>query len=138
MATPETRGRTQVHIPPPSRPRYSVPRRCILCASLLWLETGPAPTLPPGNRPWGQANRLLSGGFGRRAGWAVGWPPTMSPEAAERFVAGRWTLQTALRRGPSGVIWRATEVAGGHRLAVEQLRLPAPPDPADPGQAAPG
>src|SRR4029450_11002278 len=60
----------------------------------------------------------------------------MSAGAAERFVAGRWTLQTALRRGPSGVIWRATEGAGGHRLAVEQLRLPAPPDPADPGQSA--
>jgi len=60
----------------------------------------------------------------------------MSSEAAERLVAGRWTLHTALRRGPSGVIWRATEVAGGRRLAVEQLRLPAPPDPADPGQSA--
>jgi serine/threonine protein kinase len=60
----------------------------------------------------------------------------MSSEAAERLVAGRWTLQTALRRGPSGVIWRATEVAGGRHLAVEQLRLPAPPDPGDPGQSA--
>jgi serine/threonine protein kinase len=60
----------------------------------------------------------------------------MSSEAAERLVAGRWTLDTALRRGPSGVIWRATEVADGRRLAVEQLRLPAPPDPADPGQSA--
>jgi hypothetical protein len=60
----------------------------------------------------------------------------MASEAAERLVAGRWTLHTALRRGPSGVIWRATEVADGHQLAVEQLRLPAPPDPADPGQSA--
>jgi hypothetical protein len=60
----------------------------------------------------------------------------MSSEAAERLVAGRWTLETALRRGPSGVIWQATEVAGGRHLAVEQLRLPAPPDPADPGQSA--
>jgi hypothetical protein len=49
----------------------------------------------------------------------------MSPDAAERLVAGRWTLHTALRRGPAGVIWRATEVAGGRRLAVEELRLPA-------------
>jgi eukaryotic-like serine/threonine-protein kinase len=57
----------------------------------------------------------------------------MSSQAAERLVAGRWTLETALRRGPSGVIWRATEVAGGRHLAVEQLRLPAPPDPGDPG-----
>jgi len=60
----------------------------------------------------------------------------MSSEAAERLVAGRWTLHTALRRGPSGVIWRATEAAGGRLMAVEQLRLPAPPDPADPGQSA--
>jgi eukaryotic-like serine/threonine-protein kinase len=60
----------------------------------------------------------------------------MSSEAAERLVAGRWTLETALRRGPSGVIWRAAEVDGGRRLAVEQLHLPAPPDPADPGQSA--
>ena len=60
----------------------------------------------------------------------------MSSEAAERLVAGRWTLETALRRGPSGVIWRATEGAGGRHLAVEQLRLPAPPDPGDPGQSA--
>jgi eukaryotic-like serine/threonine-protein kinase len=60
----------------------------------------------------------------------------MSPEAAERLVAGRWTMHTALRRGPSGVIWRATEMPGGRRLAVEQLRLPSPPDPADPGQSA--
>ena len=60
----------------------------------------------------------------------------MSSEAAERLIAGRWMLQTALRRGPCGVIWRATEVAGGRRLAVEQLRLPGPRDPADPGQSA--
>src|SRR5512132_2234023 len=134
MATPETRCRTQVHIP--SRPRYSVPRRCILCASPLWLGTGPAPTLPPGNRPLVQANRLLNGGFGWRSVWSYGVAPTMSSEAAERLVAGRWMLETALRRGPSGVIWRAAEAAGGRRLAVEQLHLPAPPDPADPGQSA--
>jgi eukaryotic-like serine/threonine-protein kinase len=60
----------------------------------------------------------------------------MSPDAAERLVAGRWTLHTALRRGPSGVVWRATEVAGGRPLAVEELRLPARPDPGEPGQAA--
>ena len=60
----------------------------------------------------------------------------MSPDAAERLVAGRWTLHTALRRGPSGVIWRATEVAGGRSLAVEELRLPARPDPEELGQAA--
>ncbi|HET8788479.1 MAG TPA: protein kinase, partial [Actinomycetes bacterium] len=60
----------------------------------------------------------------------------MSPDAAERLVAGRWTLHTALRRGPSGVIWRATEVSGGRPLAVEELRLPARPDPEEAGQAA--
>src|SRR5215211_5711356 len=134
MATPETRCRTQVHIP--SRPRYSVPRRCILLASPLASRPDPASTLPPGNRPWVEANRLLSGGFGRRSVWSYGLASTMSSEAAERLVAGRWTLHTALRRGPSGVIWRATEAAGGRLMAVEQLRLPAPPDPADPGQSA--
>jgi eukaryotic-like serine/threonine-protein kinase len=60
----------------------------------------------------------------------------MSQEAAERLVAGRWTLHAALRAGGHGVVWRATEVATGRRLAVEQLRLPTPPDPADPAQAA--
>jgi serine/threonine protein kinase len=59
----------------------------------------------------------------------------MSHDAAERLVAGRWTLHTALRRGPAGVIWRATD-ADGRDLAVEELRLPARPDPAGGGQAA--
>jgi eukaryotic-like serine/threonine-protein kinase len=49
----------------------------------------------------------------------------MSSDAAERLVAGRWTLHTALRRGPAGVIWRATELVDGRQLAVEELRLPA-------------
>jgi serine/threonine protein kinase len=60
----------------------------------------------------------------------------MSSDAAERLVAGRWTLQTALRRGPAGVIWRATDAAGGRSLAVEELRLPTRPDPGDAEQAA--
>ena len=55
--------------------------------------------------------------------------PHMSHDAAERLVAGRWTLHTALRRGPAGVSWRATD-ADGRELAVEELRLPARPDPA--------
>ena len=58
----------------------------------------------------------------------------MSHDAAERPVAGRWTLHTALRRGPAGVIWRATD-ADGRELAVEELRLPARPDPAGGDQA---
>jgi serine/threonine protein kinase len=57
----------------------------------------------------------------------------MSHDAAERLVAGRWTLHTALRRGPAGVIWRATD-ADGRELAVEELRLPARLEPAG-GQA---
>ena len=59
----------------------------------------------------------------------------MSHDAAERLVAGRWTLHTALRRGPAGVIWQATD-ADGRRLAVEELRLPTRPDPGDTDQAA--
>jgi eukaryotic-like serine/threonine-protein kinase len=53
----------------------------------------------------------------------------MSSDAAERLVAGRWTLQTALRRGPAGVIWRATDLAGHRPVAVEVLELPAGLDP---------
>jgi serine/threonine protein kinase len=60
----------------------------------------------------------------------------MSQDAGERLVAGRWTLHTPLRRAPRGVAWRATEVATGRRLAVEQLRLPEGADPGGPGQAA--
>jgi serine/threonine protein kinase len=60
----------------------------------------------------------------------------MSQDAAARLVGGRWMLHTPLRRAQRGVTWRATEVATGRRLAVEQLRLPARPDPAVPGQAA--
>ena len=62
----------------------------------------------------------------------------MSPDAAERLVAGRWTLHTALRRGPAGVIWRATEVDGGHPLAVEELHLPTLADPGGGGPDGPG
>jgi hypothetical protein len=51
----------------------------------------------------------------------------MSHDAAERLVAGRWTLHTALRRGPAGVIWQATDAADGRQLAVEELRLAARP-----------
>jgi eukaryotic-like serine/threonine-protein kinase len=53
----------------------------------------------------------------------------MSSDAAERLVAGRWMLQAAMRRGPSGVVWRATDLEDGRPLAVEEL-TPAvwPPD----------
>jgi eukaryotic-like serine/threonine-protein kinase len=53
----------------------------------------------------------------------------MAQDAAERLVAGRWMLHTALRRGPAGVIWRATDLATHHPLAVEELHLPSLPDP---------
>jgi eukaryotic-like serine/threonine-protein kinase len=59
----------------------------------------------------------------------------MAQDAAARLVGGRWMLHTPLRRAQRGVTWRATEVATGRRLAVEQLRL-ARPDPAVPEQAA--
>jgi eukaryotic-like serine/threonine-protein kinase len=55
----------------------------------------------------------------------------MSSDAAERLVAGRWTLHTALRRGPTGVIWRATDLATDQPLAVEVLELPPGMDDAE-------
>jgi serine/threonine protein kinase len=60
----------------------------------------------------------------------------MAQDAAARLVGGRWMLHTPLRRAQRGVTWQATEVATGRRLAVEQLRLPARPDPAVAEQAA--
>jgi serine/threonine protein kinase len=60
----------------------------------------------------------------------------MSEDAGERLVAGRWTLHTPLRRAARGELWRATEMATGSRLAVEQLRLSERADPAGPAQAA--
>jgi eukaryotic-like serine/threonine-protein kinase len=53
----------------------------------------------------------------------------MAQDATERLVAGRWMLHTALRRGPAGVIWRATEIDGHRPLSVEELRLPSLPGP---------
>jgi hypothetical protein len=58
----------------------------------------------------------------------------MSQDVGGRLVAGRWTLHTPLRRAQRGVVWRATE-PGGRQLAVEELRLPARPDPGERGQA---
>jgi hypothetical protein len=49
----------------------------------------------------------------------------MSSDAAERLVAGRWSLQAVLRRGHAGVVWRATDLEGGAPLAVEERELPA-------------
>jgi len=56
---------------------------------------------------------------------------TMSSDAAERLVAGRWMLRAALRRGPSSVVWRATDLEDGLALTVEELALATwPPDAA--------
>jgi serine/threonine protein kinase len=53
----------------------------------------------------------------------------MSSDAAERLVAGRWMLEAAMRRGPSGVVWRATDLEDGRPLTVEELALATwPPD----------
>ena len=60
----------------------------------------------------------------------------MAQDAAGRLVASRWMLHTALRRGPAGTIWRATEVATHRPLSVEELHLPALPDPATGGAVA--
>jgi eukaryotic-like serine/threonine-protein kinase len=62
----------------------------------------------------------------------------MAQDAAERLVAGRWMLDTALRRGPAGVIWRATDLATHRPLAVEELHLPSLPDPAGIGTTGAG
>jgi eukaryotic-like serine/threonine-protein kinase len=53
----------------------------------------------------------------------------MAQDAADRLVAGRWMLHTALRRGPTGAIWRATDLTTHRALSVEELRLPSLPGP---------
>jgi len=55
----------------------------------------------------------------------------MTSDAAERLVAGRWMLQAAMRRGPSGVVWRATDLEDGRPLTVEELTLATWPPDAD-------
>jgi serine/threonine protein kinase len=55
----------------------------------------------------------------------------MSSDAAERLVAGRWMLEAAMRRGPSGVVWRATDLEDGLPLTVEELTLATWPPDAD-------
>jgi eukaryotic-like serine/threonine-protein kinase len=49
----------------------------------------------------------------------------MAQDAADRLVAGRWMLHTALRRGPTGAIWRATDLTTHRALSVEELHLPS-------------
>jgi serine/threonine protein kinase len=55
----------------------------------------------------------------------------MSSDAAERLVAGRWMLEAAMRRGPSGVVWRATDLEDGRPLTVEELTPTTWPPDAD-------
>jgi eukaryotic-like serine/threonine-protein kinase len=55
----------------------------------------------------------------------------MSSDAAERLVAGRWMLEAAMRRGPSGVAWRATDLEDDRPLTVEELTLATWPPDAD-------
>jgi serine/threonine protein kinase len=58
----------------------------------------------------------------------------MAQDAADRLVAGRWMLHTALRRGPTGAIWRATDLQTHRALSVEEIRLPSSPGPGRPGE----
>jgi len=48
----------------------------------------------------------------------------MSNTAAERIVAGRYVLQAHLRRGRSGLVWRATDQGTGKLVAVEAVEPP--------------
>jgi eukaryotic-like serine/threonine-protein kinase len=59
----------------------------------------------------------------------------MSPDAGGRLVAGRWTLQTPLRRAQRGLLWRATD-ADGTQVTVEELRLASMPVPGGAGEDA--
>jgi eukaryotic-like serine/threonine-protein kinase len=62
----------------------------------------------------------------------------MAQDAAGRLIAGRWMLHTALRRGPTGMIWRATELDTNRALSVEELRLPSLPGPGGSGPGGAG
>ena len=70
----------------------------------------------------------------------------MSQDAAGRLVAGRWTLHTALRRGPAGVIWRATDSRPAAQLRSRSSASPPGRDRVaggveagrEPGRAGPG
>src|SRR5215216_676949 len=136
MATPETRCRTQAHIP--SRPRYSVPRRCILCPSPLDLRAETRPGSGPG------PHRLYHRVTGR------GWKQT---PAQRRFWAGPGLVvwfglhhvirgRRAARRGPLDAGDRAAprplrrDLAGhrGCRGPPPGRRAAPPAGPARPGR----
>jgi eukaryotic-like serine/threonine-protein kinase len=52
----------------------------------------------------------------------------MDQGAPERLVANRYALQSLLRRGRSGVVWRATDLVTGGGVAVEEIEPPAEPE----------
>jgi eukaryotic-like serine/threonine-protein kinase len=52
----------------------------------------------------------------------------MDQGAPERLVANRYALQSPLRRGRSGVVWHATDLASGGAVAVEEIEPPAEPE----------
>src|SRR4029453_2376339 len=62
----------------------------------------------------------------------------MAQSAADRLVADRWMLHTALRRGPTGAIWRATDLTTHRPLSVEGLRLPSLAGPGGSGGGGAG
>lgn len=45
----------------------------------------------------------------------------MSQAARERLIADRYAMETTLRQGRAGVVWRATDVVDGAAVAVEEI-----------------
>lgn len=45
----------------------------------------------------------------------------MSQAARERLIADRYAMETILRQGRAGVVWRATDVVDGAAVAVEEI-----------------
>jgi hypothetical protein len=45
----------------------------------------------------------------------------MTQAASERLVADRYSMETILRQGRAGVVWRATDVVDGNPVAVEEI-----------------
>jgi serine/threonine protein kinase len=52
----------------------------------------------------------------------------MEHVSPERLVANRYVLQATQRRGRAGVVWRATDLAAGGVVAVEEIEPPAEPE----------
>ncbi|HEX8860154.1 MAG TPA: serine/threonine-protein kinase, partial [Actinomycetes bacterium] len=45
----------------------------------------------------------------------------MTQAARERLIADRYSMDTILRQGRAGVVWRATDVVDGNPVAVEEI-----------------